>query len=43
MDLFRRYSRRVGGIARPDVVGDHLKQPLETPEKLFRAIQLSDL
>ena len=50
MDLLGRYSSRVGGIARPDVVGVeyesellHVKQPPKTHEKLFRAIQRSDL
>ena len=50
MDLLSRYYGRVGGIARPDVVGvstDYVllrvKQPLETLEKKFRAIQRSDL
>ena len=50
MNLLRRYTSSVGGIARSDVVKVsidvallHVKQPPETPEKKFRAIQRSVL
>ena len=50
MDLLSGYSSGVVGIARQDVVGVeyrfrllHVKQPPETHEKNFTAIQRSDL
>ena len=50
MELLIRYSNRVGGMARPDIVAVqtdftliHVKEPPESREKNFRAIQRSDL